>query len=142
MWIQNELEQNDPKSTRRLKQRKRKLAKQLIEENRLKRRKLGAGAPKSLDTDDEEFIARCIEETSTAHGRRHDTVLYSNHRVKKRHFLSLANYSLYRKGKKLIKSATTVLNISRPKNIRSRAAKAHCGKSLFCSKKPPKTEHD
>ena len=33
----------------------------------MKRRKLGAGAKKSLDTEDEEFIARSIEETSTAH---------------------------------------------------------------------------
>lgn len=106
----------------------------------MKRRKLGAGAKKSLDTEDEEFIARSIEETSTAHGRRHDTVLYSHHCVKKCHFLSLATYNLHRRGKKLIKSATTVLNRSRPKNINPRAAKAHCGKSLFCSKKPPKTE--
>ena len=104
----------------------------------MKRRKLGAGA----NTEDEEFIARSIEETCTAHGRRHDTVLYSHHRVKKQHFLSLANYNLHRRGKKLIKSATTVLNRGRPKNINSRAAKAHCGKSLFCSKKPPKTESE
>ena len=68
----------------------------------MKRRKLGAGAKRSLDTDDEEFIARSLEETSTAHGRRHD-------RVKKRHFLSLANYNLQCRGKRLIKSSTTVL---------------------------------
>lgn len=91
---------------------------------------------------DEESTARSIEETCTAHGRRHETVLYSHRRVKKRHFLSLANYNLYCRGKKLIKSATTVLNRSRPRNINSRAAKAHSGKSLFCSKKPPKTETD
>lgn len=54
----------------------------------------------------------------------------------------MANYNLYRRAKKLIKSATTVLNRARPKNINSRAAKAHCGKSLFCSKKPPKTESE
>lgn len=138
--IQKDLQQSDPQSLRRLQQRKRRLAKTLIDKNRVKRRKLGAGAKKSLDTEDEEFIARSIEETSTAHGRRHDTVLYSHHHVKKCHFLSLANYNLHRRGKKLIKSATTVLNRSRPKNINSRAAKAHRGKSLFCSKKPPKTE--
>ena len=141
-WIENNLQQNDSQSVRRFNQRKRKLAKTLVHENRVKRRKLGAGAKRSLDTEDEEFIARSIEETCTAHGRRHDTVLYSHHRVKKRHFLSLANYNLYRRGKKLIKSATTVLNRARPKNINSRAAKAHCGKSLFCSKKPLKTESE
>ena len=80
--IQKDLQQNDPQSIRRLQQRKRRLARTLIDENRVKRRKLGAGAKRSLDTDDEEFIARSIEETSTAHGRGHDTILYSNHRVK------------------------------------------------------------
>ncbi len=33
-----------------------------------------------------------------------------------------------------------MLNRARPKCVRSRAAKLHCGKSLFCSRKPPKTE--
>ena len=141
-WIENNLQQNDSQSVRRFNQRKRKLAKTLVHENRVKRCKLGDGAKRSLDTEDEELIARFIEETCTAHGRRHDTVLYSHRRVKKRHFLSLANYNLYRRGKKLIKSATTVLNRVQPKNINSRAAKAHCGKSLFCSKKPPKTENE
>lgn len=68
--------------------------------------------------------------------------MYLNHRVKQRHFVSLVNYHLLQKGKKLIRSATTVYNRSRPKNIRSRAAKQHRGKWLFCSKKPPKTEDD
>ena len=45
--------------------------------------------------------------------------------------------------KKLIKSATTIGNRGKPKNIRSIAAKSHIGKWLWCSKKPPKTEdHD
>ena len=113
--IQKDLQQSDPQSLRRLQQRKRRLAKTLIDGNRVKRRKLGAGAKTSLDTEDEEFMARSIEETSTAHGRRHDTVLYSHHRVKKCHFLSLANYNLHRRGKKLIKSATTVLKTKKYK---------------------------
>ena len=33
-----------------------------------------------------------------------------------------------------------MLNRARPKCVRSRAAKLHCGKSLFCARKPPKTE--
>ena len=88
---------------------------------------LGDGAPQSLDTDHEEFIVRYIEETSSAHGRRHDTALYSNHKVKKQHFLSLANYmyNSYRKGKKLIKSATTVLNRGRPNNILVQGLRRH-----------------
>ena len=127
-------------SKKQFQQCKRKLATQLIEENRIKRRKICSGAPRLLDSDDEEYIKRAIEDKSTAHGRRHDSVLYTNKRVKKKNFLSIANYHLYRKGKKLIKSATTVLNRGRPGNKSSRAAKAHLGKWLFCSKKPPKTE--
>jgi hypothetical protein len=46
------------------------------------------------------------------------------------------------RGEKLIKSATTVTNRGKPKNIRSVAAKSHVGKWLWCTKKPPKTEDD
>ena len=61
--------------------------------------------------------------------------------MEKRHFLSLAHYSLLRRRKKLIKSATTVRNRGKPKNVRSRAAKSLAkGKWLSCTKKPPKTE--
>ena len=113
---------------RQFQQCKRKLATQLIEENRIKRRKICSGAPQMLDSDDKEYIKRAIEDKSTAHGRRHDSVLYTNKRVKKKDFLSIADYHLYRKGKKLIKSATTVLNRGRPRNKSSRAAKARLGK--------------
>lgn len=48
-----------------------------------------------------------------------------------------------KRGKKLIKSATTVTNRGKPKNVRSVAAKSHVGKWLWCTKKPPKAEdHD
>ena len=40
----------------------------------------------------------------------------------------------------MIRSATTIYNRSRPKNIRALQAKRHIGKGLFCFKKPPKTE--
>ena len=114
----------------------------LVEENRVKRRKTCSGAPRALDSEDEEFIQKAIEDKSTAHGRRHDAVLYLNHRIKKKDFLSIANYNLFRRGKRLIKSATTVLNRGRPKNLSSRQAKLHLGKWLFCAKKPPKTEYE
>lgn len=80
---------------------------------------------------------QAIEDKGTAHGRRHDSVLYTNKHVKKKDFPSIATYHLYRKGKKLIKSGTTVLNTGRPRNKSSQAAKAHLGKWLFSSKKPP-----
>ena len=119
---------------------KQKLTTQLSEENRIKRRKIFSGAPQLLDSDDKEYIKRAIDDKSTAHGRLHDSVLYTNKRVKKKDFLSIANCHLYRKGKKLIKSATTVLNRGRPRNKSSRSAKARLGKWLLCSKKSPKTE--
>ena len=139
-----ELEKNESSSShKKTQQRKRKIAQNLISTNRLKKRKLGAGAPQLLDSEDETFIAKAISTKSTCHGRRHETTLFTNHRVKKRDFLSLANYSLIKRGKKLIKSATTVANRGKPKNVRSIAAKAHIGKWLWCAKKPPKTEdHD
>ena len=116
------------------------MADQLLESNRVKRRKTGAGRPEAVGEEEEDFLAKCIAYKSTAHGRRHDSTMYINHRVKKRHFLSLVNYHLREKGKKLIRSATTVYNRSRPNNIRSHAAKQHRGKWLFCCRKPPKTE--
>lgn len=134
--------QNTASSRKLFTQARKRLATSLIEENRLKRRKQSCGAPALLDSDDEESIAKAIEEKSTAHGRRHDMVLYTNHRVKKKDFLSLANYFRLKRGKKLIKSATTVLNRARPRNVCSIAARAHKGKWLFCAKKPPKTEND
>lgn len=100
------------------------------------------GAPRALDSEDEEFIQKAIEDKSTAHGRRHDSVLHVNYRVKKKDFLSIANYNLFRRGKKLIKNATTVLNRAKPKNVRSHAPKSHLGRGLFCAKKPPKTEQE
>ncbi|XP_070580686.1 uncharacterized protein [Ptychodera flava] len=134
------LNPQNKKTKRKMSQTRKRIAINLLEENRIKRRKLGAGAPQLLDSEDEMFIAKAVEDKSTAHGRRHDITLYSNHRVKKRHFLSLANYSLIKRGKRMIKSATTVLNRGRPRYVRSKQARVHIGKSLFCAKKPPKTE--
>lgn len=134
------LNKDTPSDTNKFNKARKRVADQLLEENRVKRRKLGTGRPVAMEEEDEHFLAKCIAEKSTTHGRRHDTVMYLNHRVKKRHFLSLVNYNLLQRGKKLIRSATTVYNRSRPNNIRSNAAKQHRGKWLFCCKKPPKTE--
>ena len=125
---------------RKVNQAVKRQAVQLQEENRSKRLWLGAGAPRKLDSDDEEFVAKVIEEKATYHGRRHETVMYTNRRVKKRDVLSIANYRLLQRGKKMIRSATTVWNRSRPRNIRSHQAQNHIGKALFCTKKPPKAE--
>ena len=112
----------------------------MIQENRLGLRKASTGRPLSLDDEDEQFILSCIESKSTAHRRRHDSVMYLHHRVKKSDFLKLANYNRISRGLKPIKSATTVYNRGRPKNQRSIQAKHHLGLGLFCMKKPPKAE--
>lgn len=93
------LQKNDSASAHKKIEAKRKIARDLIDSNRVKKRKLGAGAPSLLDSEDEEFIANAIASKSTCHGRRHEATLFTNHRVKKRHFLSLAHYSLMRRGK-------------------------------------------
>lgn len=50
----------------------------LTEDRRLKRRRRGAGAPTLLDEEDEDFVAKSIEDKATYHGRRHNTVMYVN----------------------------------------------------------------
>ena len=146
---------------RRVGQATKRIANQLLESRKIKRRRCsigappsgappwststtsdggGGGAPSLLDEEDDDFIAKAIESKSTCHGRRHETTLFTHHRVKKSHFLSLANHSLSKRGKKLIKSATTVTNRGKPRNVKSLAAETDRGKWLWCANKPPKTE--
>lgn len=127
-------------SKQKVRQAVKRQASALQETHRLKRRRLGAGPERKLDSDDEEFLAKSIEEKATYHGRRHDTVMYTNRRVKSADLLNIANFRLLQKGKRLIKSATTSWNRTKPRNKRSRQAKKHIGRGLFCTKKPPKTE--
>ncbi len=114
--------------------------KNIITARRLKLRKLGSGRKTSMDEIDEQFLVESITEKATAHGRRHDSVMYLNHRVKKNDFLRIVNFSRKRRSLPLIKSETTAYNRSRSKSKRSLQAKRHCGLGLFCCKKPPKTE--
>lgn len=61
----------------------------MFEECRVKRRAIiNPGRPSLLDSDDEEFVAKSIEDKATYHGRRHDLVMYTNRRVKKRDLLN------------------------------------------------------
>ena len=43
----------------------------------MNRRARSTGAPRALDSEDEELIQKAIEDKSTAHGRRHDAVMYA-----------------------------------------------------------------
>ncbi len=127
------------KTVQKHRQAVKRIAESLLDENRVKRRKLGAGAKRKLDDSDEDDIANLIQEKTTAHGRRHDTILYTGHSIRKKHLLGIANYVRATKGKSTIKSSTTVYNRGRPRNLRSRQAAKHIGKSLWCFKAPPKT---
>ena len=113
----------------------------MFEDNRIRRRAItNQGNRSLLDSEDEEFVAKCIEDKATYHGWGQDLVMYTNRRVNKADLLNIANYKLMSRNKKLIKSSTTVCNRARPKNARSIQAKQHKGKGLFCTKKPPKAE--
>ena len=103
-------------------------AAELLESNRVKRCKLGAGRHSEIDS----------EEKSTAHGRCHDQVSYLNHRVKCRDMLNIINHRRYEDGRRLLRSTTTLYNRSKPRNSRSLQSKKHLGKGLWCSKKPPR----
>ena len=112
----------------------------LIINYRLGLRALGSGRKEEMDETDENFSLTCIQNKATAHGRRHDSVLYLNHRVKKKDLLKLVNHSRADRGLGQIRSATTAYNRARPKNVRSVQARQHQGLGLFCCKKPPKAE--
>lgn len=125
--MQSVLECKDKYSRQKFNAIARRKAENLIKENRLKNRKSGAGAKRKLDEQDEELIAKAIEQKTTVHGRRHDMVLYYHKRLKLDDMLSIANYYRMQQGKELIKSATTVYNRAKPKKMRSLQAKRHLG---------------
>eukprot|EP00794_Sanderia_malayensis_P008470 gene8470-9377_t len=87
--LQEILEQKNMKGFQQMVNRK---YRNLVMEERVGLRRASSGRPQVIDEQDEQFVLQCIEEKSTAHGRRHGAVLYTGHRVKKRDFLRLANY--------------------------------------------------
>ena len=125
--LQDILECKDTYSKQKFNAAARRRANNLVNENRLRNRKPGAGAKRKLDDVDEELIAKAIEQKTTVHGRRHDMVLYYHKRVKRDDLLSIANCHLLEQGKQMIKSATTVYNRSKPRRMRSKQASRHIG---------------
>lgn len=125
--LQQVLNHSDSYSRQKFNAAARKKSQNLIEQNRLRNRASGAGAKRKLDDIDEELIAKAIEQKTTAHGRRHDMVLYYHKRLKRDDLLSIANYHLLERGKEMIKSATTVYNRGKTKKQRSLQSKNHIG---------------
>ena len=66
-------------------------AKGITEEHRIKRRRLGQGRPETIDDDEEEFVARCMEAKATYHGRRKETTMFLNRRVRCKDLLRIVN---------------------------------------------------
>ena len=114
--------------------------KKLIVSKRLKARRLGQGRKNMISEEAERYIAKCVEDKATAHGRRHTSVLYLNHRVKVRDMKKLLNKYHAERNLPLIKSATTLFNRGKAKCKRSVQAKKHIGLGLWCCKKAPKTD--
>ena len=125
--LQDILECKDKYSEQKFNAAARRRAQNLVNENRLRNRKAGAGAKRKLDEIDEDLIAKAIEQKTTVHGRRHDMVLYYHKRVTRDDLLNIANYNLLERGKQMIKSATTVYNRAKPKRMRSHQANRHIG---------------
>ena len=93
-----------------------------------------------MDEDEEQYLLKAIGDMSTCHGRRHDTFLYMHHRVKAKDMLRIVNHRKATKGKRPLKAVSTVLARGKSKRTSSIQARRHLGQSLFCCKKPPKTE--
>ena len=133
MEIQELPSQRTKYSDQKFKQATKRLAAKLVKENRIKARKLGAGAQPLLDSKEEEFVGNGIVSKSTTLGRRKDAALYLNNRVKCEGLLSLTNYSLYKRGNRLIKSATTIYMFGRPR-LNTIEGRRHRGAMLFAPK--------
>ena len=95
----------DKSSANKVRYAAKRVADSLLEQNRVKRRRLGAGRPMEMEEDEEQFLLQSIEEMSTAHGRRHDTVLYMNHKVKARENCKLPYRRKYENIEELVNSA-------------------------------------
>ena len=138
--MQTQLKNEDSTLIAKTRKAAKRCAESLLDQSHIKRRKLGAGRPTGMDGDEEQFLLKAIEEMSTAHGRRHDTVMYLHHRVNAKDMLKIVNQRRVEKWKKPLRAVSTVLAHGKPKRKDSIQAKRHLGQSLFCCRKPPKTE--
>ena len=107
---------------------------QLIKENRLGHQKVSTGRPVAMDEEDEQFVAKCIENKATAHGMHHDSVMYMHHRVKELYFLKLVNYNHVSRGLPTLKSASTVYDHSKPKTKEVHRQKTLRTRIVLCKK--------
>ncbi|CAB3990934.1 RNA-directed DNA polymerase from transposon X-element [Paramuricea clavata] len=75
--------ESSKKQHQKFQQMKKRRATKLFKESKFKKRaKTNQGNKSLIDSKDEKFIAKSIEDKATYHGRRHDLVMYTNRRVK------------------------------------------------------------
>jgi hypothetical protein len=104
--VESQLSSEDKSAKEKTRRAAKRRAESLLNESSIKRRKLGAGRPGEIDEDEERFLLKAIEDMSTAHGRRHDTVMYLHHRVKAKDMLKIVNYRRATKGKRPLKAVS------------------------------------
>ena len=119
----------------------------LIEENRLKARRAGAGRPNILDVETMDMVVRTLESECDAERRRRDAVKYCDRsRIKESDLLGIANHYLEEQGKKTIKSSRTAALWQKPRKRNTREGRRHRqalnGRYFFTCKKPEKTLED
>lgn len=124
-----------------------RVAQNLIEENRLKARRAGAGRPNILDVETMDMVVRTLESECDADRRRRDAVMYCDRsRIKESDLLDIANHYLEEQGKKTIKSSRTAALWQKPRKRNTREGRRHRqalnGRYFFTYKKPEKTLED
>ena len=64
--VENLLEKGDKSAVEKVRRAAKRRAGLLLEENRVKRRKLGAHRPTEMDEDEEQYLSKAIEDVSSA----------------------------------------------------------------------------
>ena len=114
-----------------------RVAQNLIEKNRLKARRAGAGRQEILDEETMDMVVHTLKSEC-------DAVMYCDRsRIKECDLLEIANHNLEEQGKKTIKSSRTVALWQKPRERNTREGRRHRqalnGRYFFTCKKPEKT---
>ncbi|CAH3150587.1 unnamed protein product, partial [Pocillopora meandrina] len=117
----------------RLNSKKEKLEKEIKEKENLLQKKTNIWSSKTLEEIQSE-VQKLKEKVEDTEGLLHSQPTESNYQRKRQ--------MLKRQASSLIECNRLKRRKARPRNKRSLQAKRHCGKGLFCWKKPPKGEEN
>ena len=129
--IENLLEKGDKSAIEKVRRAAKRRAGLLLEEIVLREENLERTDQQKWMKTRSSICLKAIEDMSTCHGRRHDTVMCLHHRVKAKDMLRILNHRRATKGKRPLKAVSTVLTRGKPKRASSIQAKRHAGQSLF-----------